>query len=528
MPIPLLLAGAGIAAGVLGVGGHLSAKETNERAESISRDAQRIYNEAKSSLESAQNVTEKALLELGYSKKNILDSSMSQFVKVYDKVQHVSVTQSVGLNELSNFSIDQQGVLQIQNMTDIYSGILSSSATGAAAGAVVALAASGELVLVTDVLGIAGSALAAGEIGAAAGIAGSALSFGAAMTPLGAIAAPVLLFTGISASMKADENLEKARTMYAEAEVKVEKMKISETLCAAIADRSDMFNGVLNDLNVLFSECTEKLEQLVRKKEKRLRRKNFTTGDFTENDLRLLAVTGSLAGAIKSVIDTPILSKDGTLATESMKTYDEVRLGLPSFEQEVAVVKTLEYDKMPQVDTRSTDNYESTRTVSSKACSANSSISGNRILYYACWVGGILFLISAFGMMISGELISTVIFFAIGFFLCPKTRSMVSNNSHSSSDDTLINQDPQQATQKSKIVAGLLAVFLGTLGVHKFYLGYKKEGFIMLAITIIGSIVVGIGPTIMMIVSIIEGIIYLTKKSNDFNQKYIEEHRGWF
>ena len=38
---------------------------------------------------------------------------------------------------------------------------------------------------------MAGSMLAIGEFGAAASVAGSALSFGATMTPLAAVAAPV-------------------------------------------------------------------------------------------------------------------------------------------------------------------------------------------------------------------------------------------------------------------------------------------------------------------------------------------------
>ena len=124
-------------------------------------------------------------------------------------------------------------------MTDVYSSCFASSATGVAAGAAVALAACGALPIITGELSLAGSALAAGEISSAVGFAGSALSFGAAMTPLAAVAAPVMLFTGISASMKADENLEKANTMYAEAEVAVEKMKISETLCEAITEKSE-------------------------------------------------------------------------------------------------------------------------------------------------------------------------------------------------------------------------------------------------------------------------------------------------
>jgi len=239
MPIPWLLVGLGAAA--LGLGGHADAKETNEKAQRISEEAQQMYNSAKNSLEIAQSNTEKALLNLGYKKKNILDSSMHQFVDSFEKIKHIQLKESVGIHEVSKFSIDSQAIVEVRKMTDIYSSTIKSGATGAAAGAIVALAASGSLPIVTGSLATAGSILMTGEIGLAAGLAGSALSFGAAMTPLSAIAAPVVLFTGISASIKADENLEKARTMYAEAELAVEQMETSKTLCNAIAKRSEMF-----------------------------------------------------------------------------------------------------------------------------------------------------------------------------------------------------------------------------------------------------------------------------------------------
>lgn len=34
----------------------------------------------------------------------------------------------------------------------------------------------------------------------------------------------------------------------------------------------------------------------------------------------------------------------------------------------------------------------------------------------------------------------------------------------------------------NKMVAGLLAIFLGAMGIHRFYLGYKEIGFIQLGI----------------------------------------------
>lgn len=42
--------------------------------------------------------------------------------------------------------------------------------------------------------------------------------------------------------------------------------------------------------------------------------------------------------------------------------------------------------------------------------------------------------------------------------------------------------------QKSMIIAALLAFFLGTLGVHNFYLGYTRAGVAQLALTVTGWI----------------------------------------
>lgn len=81
---------------------------------------------------------------------------------------------------------------------------------------------------------------------------------------------------------------------------------------------------------------------------------------------------------------------------------------------------------------------------------------------------------------------------------------------------------------KDHVAAGLLALFLGTLGIHKFYLGYNTAGFIMLAITILGGLFLGLGAFAMLVVSVIEGIIYLTKSQSEFEQAYLLQERQWF
>lgn len=64
---------------------------------------------------------------------------------------------------------------------------------------------------------------------------------------------------------------------------------------------------------------------------------------------------------------------------------------------------------------------------------------------------------------------------------------------------------------KSKIVAGLLGIFVGALGIHNFYLGYTTKAVIQLLITILGSFVF-VGPFISSIWGFIEGVLILVGK----------------
>lgn len=79
-----------------------------------------------------------------------------------------------------------------------------------------------------------------------------------------------------------------------------------------------------------------------------------------------------------------------------------------------------------------------------------------------------------------------------------------------------------------KIPAGICGILLGMFGVHKFILGYNKEGIITLAVTILGSFLFGLGPTVMGIIGLIEGIMYLVKSDEEFVATYVDGQKGWF
>ena len=81
----------------------------------------------------------------------------------------------------------------------------------------------------------------------------------------------------------------------------------------------------------------------------------------------------------------------------------------------------------------------------------------------------------------------------------------------------------QVPNRKSKVAAGLLALFIGGFGIHKFYLGYIGAGFIHIILTF-----TIIGIPVNWVITLIEAIIYFTKSDEDFYQTYEVRRRNFF
>ena len=83
------------------------------------------------------------------------------------------------------------------------------------------------------------------------------------------------------------------------------------------------------------------------------------------------------------------------------------------------------------------------------------------------------------------------------------------------------NNQIQPFQENKKIASDILAILIGSLGIHKFYLGYTTEGIIQLVLSIVTCGLAGIVP-------FIEGIIYLTKSDEEFYQTYQVGKKAWF
>lgn len=102
-----------------------------------------------------------------------------------------------------------------------------------------------------------------------------------------------------------------------------------------------------------------------------------------------------------------------------------------------------------------------------------------------------------------------------------KAKAFASEAKEAASDFAESARDTFNSDENKKVLAGLLGIFLGGFGIHKFILGYNKEGIILLVATFLTC---GFAS----LIGLIEGIIYLTKTDEDFYNTYQAGKKPWF
>lgn len=87
------------------------------------------------------------------------------------------------------------------------------------------------------------------------------------------------------------------------------------------------------------------------------------------------------------------------------------------------------------------------------------------------------------------------------------TRVEANQNTYSTSS----NNTNTTSAPKSKLCAGLLGIFLGSLGIHNFYLGYTGKAIAQLLISVLSCFILSWASAIW---GLVEGILLLTGQIN--------------
>lgn len=343
MPIPLIpviaIAASSLAAATgLYKGGKGIHK--NIKAEKINKEAAELIECAQSKAEQAANRSEERLNALGKVKLNVLDRSMHRFISTFDQIHSIELTHSVGIDELGKYRIDKQVTPELRKMTELAAETLSGVIGGAGAGALTAFGAySATMTFASASTGTAIATLSgiAAQNATLAFLGGGAIAAGGGGMALGTlvlgglVAGPALAVSGIVVDASALKNLEKALSNMAEAQVVVEDLKVVEVQCEGIAKRANMFNRLLCRLDAVFVELISRLEDIVAAR-------GTDYSRYSRAEQNVVAMAMSAAGAVKKILDTPILSSDGGLTEESEKTHAEVTQYLGELKKAAAEV----------------------------------------------------------------------------------------------------------------------------------------------------------------------------------------------
>lgn len=327
MPIPILLIGLGAGAAALGIGKSVKAGVDQKEANKTNETANSIIKSASTKIEKYRKNCGNAIDDLGKCKIQILDESIKPFIEEFEKLNHIEFMESSGLNELQKMVLDKKKFVELKDLQNMASSMLGGLASGTLAGAVTAFGAYGAAsVLATASTGTAiaslsgaaatnatlaffgGGALAAGGLG----MAGGAAVLG------GLVAGPALAILGVVMGAKASKNLDNAYSNLAEAKKYEAEMDAASTLCIGIRRRSAMFSRFLLSLNSIFEPLVFDMSKIIKEKGSDYR-------DFSEDEKKVVAEAMSLAGAIKAILDTPILDEQGNLTKESGKIIAATR-----------------------------------------------------------------------------------------------------------------------------------------------------------------------------------------------------------
>ena len=324
MPIPFLIGAGALLVGGLGVAGGLAAKETMDEAKKLGEKGDRLIASAKSRYEREQQATSAAIDKLGSTKVHILSNNMSVFLDSFRKLKNVEFKNSVGLDELRDFTPQSDQLRKLEQASITALDLSKGYGGGLAGGGITALGAYGAV----GMLGTASTGTAIGTLGGAAatnatlawlgggslatgglGIAGGTAVLG------GIVAAPALLVGAYFLSNKADEAMNKAKTHYAKAEEYEAGRNYYISLYNAQRERAEDITETLLRLDEFFDEQIAGMQDVIRQR-------GANWKEYSREDKIPIFAATSIALTLNNIMDTPLRREDGTLNPATEMIYD--------------------------------------------------------------------------------------------------------------------------------------------------------------------------------------------------------------
>lgn len=310
----------------VGIGKSVKAGVDIHDAKKTNKKASDIVESAKFEMNNARRECNENLQKLGQKKVEILNTSIKHFVESFGKLKNVDFQNSIGIDESNKLRLETADFKELKQLSNYATEIAGGVAGGALGGALTAFgaySAAGALASASTGTAIATLSGAAATNATLAFFGGGAIAAGGGGVMLGTmvlgglVAGPALAIMGFVVGAKASAEKDKAYCNLAEAQKFAEEVHTASDMCFAIAKRCKMFVDKLSILNI-------KLLPLLRQLDKAIEENGTDFRLFTPVQKNVTAAAASLAKAIKVLIDTPILTSNGSLTQDSLAIVQQI------------------------------------------------------------------------------------------------------------------------------------------------------------------------------------------------------------
>lgn len=330
MPIPFILGGIAAVAAGYGVKKGLDAKEDMDEAKELNEDAQYLVEKAEKRIDKSRKKTAGSIEDLGRTKINILSTSMKTFVKNFSRIKNVNFKDSVGMEELGDFTPESIDFNNLEKASFKAADIASGGLGGVAAGSLMAAGTYGAISGVgflgatagtgTAIAGLSGAAATNATLawlgGGALGTGATAFGMAGGMVVLGGlVAGPALAIGGAFMASKAKEALYDAEENYDKARAFDEQSKNISSKLKAISKRADQISDILVKLNRYFEQSNNVLADVIAEA-------GTNWKDYSVEQKKTVGACAQLAKTIKIILDTSLMGEDGKLTKASKDAID--------------------------------------------------------------------------------------------------------------------------------------------------------------------------------------------------------------
>ena len=329
MPLPLLFIGAIAVTGATGIGSGVKAGFDQHKAKLLNNNSNNRLEASALRLDTARIQCRNSLEALGKEKFAVLNGSMQRFLELFTQLKNVDFRDSLGLEELKKFHIDQREFEELASPKNLVGSLAAGAIGGAAGGAVTALgayssamafgaASTGTKIAVLH--GVAAKNATLAFLGGGAKAVGGLGMAGGSAVLAGLVAGPALLVLGSVVGAKAGKNLDNAKANAAETDVYCEQYENGTIQCIGIRRRTYMFYTLLARLDANFRQLISEMSEIIRNE-------GIDYSTFTMESKKKIASAAATAVTIKSILDTPLLNEDGSLTESSGQIIQKLTEG---------------------------------------------------------------------------------------------------------------------------------------------------------------------------------------------------------